>query len=906
VIVRSIKVEAWRCFIEGVEVGPFDEGLNVIHAPNGGGKSTLFEALLRSLLDSHRVTGRDVEAIRPWGRALSPKAVIAFAHGGTEYRITKQFLEGADSVLERKENGRFRRLAEGVAADDQTRSILTQNPPGRGLARPENWGLAQVLWAPQGNLELKGLSGDVVTDIRAMLGVQVSGPGAGAVEDKIEGIYLEFFTPRGKLRSGKDAPRLVQLKEALEEAGNKLRTAQEAQLAFEEAAQKVENLRAQRAQARRNAEEFTKALSEARSRAEVYKTLILKQEQYREKANSAEAQYKELKQRIDLIKSGEDKLKGARELLAQLEETLPLKTREVKQHKKETAKRKAALEDARKGRLAVEKADQKANAARRFVDSTRALSELDKRIRRIKQAQKTLVKRKSERDEHIAPDTKVLRAVRTAIAEADEARVLIDAALTNLEVVPEKDGSLEVLAGEQTGEQRLVAGSPTQVKGSPEVVVDLAGVARLRAWGPEGSIEQHRRKLARAEQKVAELTAAYGTADVDELEGLREKAQALDKKVAETETQLDVLLSGESLESLTEDRAKLETELRKLEKIYPEWKDSPPDNEALKSTAEKVKRAFIVRVEGAEVDWMKAQTALTAAQGQTDTLNRQAKDIKERISSLERELTGLKDDGKRPQERKADLEKLAMEWEAAKGRLGEVEGELADYEENPLASVAKLERQLKAAESEATKALEKEKSEEGKLEHLSAEGPYTALALAEEQVAELEREIQGEELRVNAIRLLRDTVVACRTEAVAAVAAPVQSAATRMFHRIAGRRLGSIEMDDGFGPASVRPETVGISVTVDNLSGGEKEQLYLVTRLALADLLSKDEHQLVVLDDVLTATDAGRLARVMTILEEAAQRLQILILTCHPERYGGLEQAHFFDLEAMQRTGIGL
>jgi uncharacterized protein YhaN len=75
--------------------------------------------------------------------------------------------------------------------------------------------------------------------------------------------------------------------------------------------------------------------------------------------------------------------------------------------------------------------------------------------------------------------------------------------------------------------------------------------------------------------------------------------------------------------------------------------------------------------------------------------------------------------------------------------------------------------------------------------------------------------------------------------------------------------------------------------------------LYLATRLALADVLARDERQLVALDDVLTATDAGRLARVMTILEEAAQRLQILILTCHPERYRGLKGASFFDLEAV-------
>jgi hypothetical protein len=185
-ILRSIQVEGWRCFINPVCVGPFSDSLNVLHAPNATGKSTLFEALLRGLLDSHRVTGQEVEALRPWGRSLAPVVTVEFAHGGIDYRLTKRFLDRPSSNLERRENGRFVRLAEGEAADQQVREILSRNPPGRGLARHENWGLAQVLWAPQGDLVLAGLSSDVVSDIREFLGAQISGPGAGLLEGRIE------------------------------------------------------------------------------------------------------------------------------------------------------------------------------------------------------------------------------------------------------------------------------------------------------------------------------------------------------------------------------------------------------------------------------------------------------------------------------------------------------------------------------------------------------------------------------------------------------------------------------------------------------------------------------------------------------------------------------------------------
>jgi len=91
--------------------------------------------------------------------------------------------------------------------------------------------------------------------------------------------------------------------------------------------------------------------------------------------------------------------------------------------------------------------------------------------------------------------------------------------------------------------------------------------------------------------------------------------------------------------------------------------------------------------------------------------------------------------------------------------------------------------------------------------------------------------------------------------------------------------------------------------------------LYVIYRVAscvlvccypanLGDVLVRGEWLLAVLGDVLTATDAGRLARVMGVLEEAAQRLPVLILICHPERYCGLAGANFVYPEAIVREDI--
>ncbi|RYG16596.1 hypothetical protein EON82_24810 [bacterium] len=114
---RHIELTAWRCFVHNTRVGPFHDGLNVVHAPNGTGKSTLFAALRRAMLDAHRTGGAEVQALCSWGRELAPRVSVEFEYDGVGYRIEKQFLKGASSLLSRVENGLHAPFADGEAAN---------------------------------------------------------------------------------------------------------------------------------------------------------------------------------------------------------------------------------------------------------------------------------------------------------------------------------------------------------------------------------------------------------------------------------------------------------------------------------------------------------------------------------------------------------------------------------------------------------------------------------------------------------------------------------------------------------------------------------------------------------------------------------------------------------------------
>ena len=898
-ILRSIGVQGWRCFADPMTVGPFGDAINVIHAPNAVGKSTLFEALLRGFFDGHRVGGREVESLRPWGRDLSPEVTLEFSEAGTDYRLKKRFLDNASSELFRKEENKFVRLSEGEKADEFVRNLFSAGSPGRGLSKPAHWGLAQVLLVPQGELEVPELSGNLVEDIQQSLGVQVSGPGMGGLEERIETSYLRLFTPTGKLKTGKDAPKVVELKDHLHQLEQEQRRILEDLEVFEQVSRRVEDLRSERAQAKRDAEALDQELAKARQQAQAYKALVTDRDLKAAQMKTASAQHGELKQRIDGIDTARKELARTREELDRLGKDTSERLKELDRLNAQAELAKSHLEEVRKGREDVDKAERQAEDAERFVQAGKHLAELHGLLKRIREATQDLEAGKKELAATVAPDAKALKAIRKALTARDEAQVRLDAALITLEIVPQKPGSIDILAAEETGHQEITPGTPVLVKGAPEVVVDLTGVARIRARGPAGTVEELREEVNKETRNLEALTAGFGTADIDQLEAKSEQFNIIQQKVSDAQTRLDTLLSNTTAEEIEQESRKTESIIDEISRTYPAWTDTPPNADSLRTTARETRQAFLSRIDEAELKNEKAAQAFQAAsvkiakvQAEQDLRDRDVKSISEKLDQMQK-------DGMDDQQRSARLNEISLEWDAARSAAEKLESELSHFQDDPRLLAERLEKQQNAIRDQASNALESLKKEEGRLEQLATAGPYSALSQVEEQIAELETQVDSEELRINAIRLLRDTVHHCKSNILSDLRKPVEESATRMLQRIAGTRLGTVQLADRFHPQAVTPRMASSEVTLLDLSGGETEQVHLAVRLALAEVLADNDRRFLVLDDILTATDTGRLARILSILEEAAQRLQLFILTCHPERYRGLSGADFYDLEGV-------
>ncbi len=71
-----------------------------------------------------------------------------------------------------------------------------------------------------------------------------------------------------------------------------------------------------------------------------------------------------------------------------------------------------------------------------------------------------------------------------------------------------------------------------------------------------------------------------------------------------------------------------------------------------------------------------------------------------------------------------------------------------------------------------------------------------------------------------------------------------------------------------------------------SLSIGTREQLAVIVRLAVADLMAqRGESVPLVLDDALVFCDDARFDRMLKLLRRGASRHQILVLTCHEREF---------------------
>jgi DNA repair exonuclease SbcCD ATPase subunit len=292
---------------------------------------------------------------------------------------------------------------------------------------------------------------------------------------------------------------------------------------------------------------------------------------------------------------------------------------------------------------------------------------------------------------------------------------------------------------------------------------------------------------------------------------------------------------------------------------------------------------------------VEAQAQITIAQGRQTTLQ-------ENLERSRRLFAECQADGVSDNDRRNLLDQAALEYDACRLALERVETELQQFVEDPGIAAKRIATQMSSADAQARTAGEELVRAETRIQGLVERRPYAAVVELSERLGIVCEQLDREHRRMNALALLHKTLAEARAEMMAAVTAPVERIATDYLEEICGSALAEIRLTQTLAAERVIPAALAESgeptVELDRLSGGEREQIFFCTRLALGSELARRERQMVVLDDVLTSTDDERMGRICRLLAKVSDRLQVIILTCHPERFVNLPGANRIDVRA--------
>lgn len=904
-ILRSITVDGIACFADRFNITDLSDGLNIIYGPNGSGKSTLMTAIARALFDSHRVGGARIKELVPWGRKLSPTVELQFEHGGTGYRIEKKFITEAASTLSRLEDGRYVSLARGSDADSMIREMMQATASSRGASDVNNWGISQILFAPQHEIALPELAGNIAQRIRQSFTDQVMGDEGSRLATCIAEEYKSVFTPAGKYKTGKSAPPLIDMqakRDSLLEQRDEL-----AQLldTYDQCSSDIVSLDDTIKSYTQQLDSIESQRKQATEVADRYRDLIRRRDQETANAKAVEEQYLSLQRRIEQLAKERNEAAQGEKRIAQLEQQSQQNDTELQQRTEAYKECSAALIEAEKQKIEIDQLSSKADAAARLTEQTQRIERLARDLERIEAATQERDAARRQRSETVVPSADEMRAIRAAIRDYDKALLQLDSAMLHVKILPETALSIDMRQGEISDDRQNDSSGDIHLSGSPSIEFTIDGVGSFEVTGPVASVDQLRSECTRLDKKIAELTEPYGTRDSEQLEQLHQQGIELDRRIEESENSVRERLDGREIDSIRTELSRAKQITEEIQRSYPQWIEAEVSAEALREEAETARRQWETAVADARRKATEAQKELQSAETQQKILAERLESERRQAAQAELRIQSLTDDGMDDDARQKKLDETAIDFRAARASLEQANKAIDQIDGDPMELAETFGRQADQLRKQIERAKNEQSEKRGRLQTIADSSPYGELAEVAERIESLEREIATETKRCLAIRMLHETVTSNMRKISNLVVGPIQQRSQKILRRIIGTRLGSLQLDDNFRPEGLVQPHIEDTINVGQISGGEREQVEFAIRLALAQILTESDttgRQTMMLDDVLTMSDTARFARILKLLEESAEKMQILIFTCHPERYGGLENSRMFDIEGLKRN----
>ena len=862
-----------------------DQGVVVISGANEIGKSSMLEALDLLLEAKDRSSKKEVKQVKPTHADVGAEVTAEISTGPYRFVYRKRFHKRPETeltlVAPRREQ------LTGDEAHDRVRAMLAET------VDMDLWQAQRVLQsASTSAVDLSGCDA-LARALDVAAGDVDDQPAAGGTVDsllidRVDAEYRRYFTATGR-PTGEWAAAIARLRTADEEVARCAAAVAEVDEAVRRHVALTTDSAALTAQSNAAATILADAQEAARAveklRTEIAQATVVAgaaTEKHRMSV-SALAERRRARADIDERAAAVTRLQAESDAAADDLDTAAKMQKEAEQV-------------AAAARAAVEAGHRRVEAVRATVQCLCDREELDRLTGQLA----TLQRHQRELDEvqrdlgAITLTASLMAQIEDAAAAVDRARAAADQASAHLDLVASTD--LEVTIGEDR--LRLQAGQDWSAAISGSTEVDVAGVLSLRVV-PGAPAAATQATLDAACTRLADVLEQAGVTDLATARHTDQRRRELAGAVERLRGILDVLTAEHTLDALAARVAALRAAQPAEDGLWD------ADAGALRDLA-----AHRAELDAATAEHQQlirdCETHRKVAEETTRLLSERelcAARAKEKRDAAQAELTLATQRLAAQREMSSDDDlTLAAETDAEAVRAAEllVARLSADLERHqPDAVAATLEqaqRQHDHLESERQLAAEALREVATQLKVYGTQGRKGRFDDAETERQHAEAEHLRVQRRAKAAELLRSVMMRHREATRKRYVDPYRGEVERLGRIVFG---DSFEIDVDPDLRIQRRTLSGRTVPYESLSGGAKEQLGIVARLASAALVAKEDGVPVIIDDALGFTDADRLAKMTDVFDAVAGDGQVIILTCSPQRYAGvIESAEHIELTA--------
>lgn len=853
------------------------DGVTIVEGDNEVGKTSLPEALglILDYQDSSR--HRAVASVQPVDRDAGTEAEVEFTTGPYRLAYSKRWNRRPQTTLT-VEGPRHEQLT-GRQAHDRVRQLLDETL---------DTALWEALRIEQGTkLALPDFD---VPSLGQALDLAATGETAGEREDDL---WARICAERDKYwtRTGQPRANRTDAERALGSARGDVVVLEQNLADIEADATEMERRLADRtrlARVRDAAAEAEQELGERRQELERLQEQVARLEpEHRAAVTERDRIDADHKRRDELIGYLTDAEQRVRDLADDAERSAPvLATAGVHAAEADEAYRAAAqaLEDAR---AAQQRANEDSGHHRRIIE----VANLRERHARVIESQRALAEAEAC-FESVRVDDELLERIEAANLEVVGAEAAARSAAATLDITALTD--LEMTVSDEQVE--LPAGSQREFSVTRDARITLPGVVRLEVTAGGGSRDRSA-ELDDARARLEALWTEGGVAGVSEARRAAERRKEAQRSRAEATASISRDLSDLTLDVLAQKIDGLAGRIEEYATARPSEPAPPADFEEAKQIASTADRLIAEREE---------------AHGQRKTEHEQAREALSRAEQDEAVLAErIRGAESARAEARAALEAASQERSDADLRASLLAAQQAV--EEAVEALARAQAAVAAADPDSLKLLtdnaraatERATTElndnedslrtlRARLDFQGEAGLHEQLSAARSRCERLERARDATEARAQAARLLSETFERRRAESRRRYLAPFKQR-IEQFGRIVFGPTFEMELDDDLRLA--RRTLDGVTLDVEQLSVGAREQLGVLARLACAAIVSPDGGGApVVLDDALGWSDPARLVRMGAAIAAAGRECQVIVLTCTPGRYANVGNARVVTL----------